>query len=57
MPPVVWSGSRKTVVLLGVEDLVVVETGDTILVCHQDHSQDIRKVVDYLQEQGRSELL
>ncbi len=49
--------SQKTVVLLGVEDLVVVETGDTVLVCHQDHSQDIRKVVDYLQEQGRSELL
>lgn len=40
--------SHKKIVLFGVEDLVVVETEDTILVCPKDRSQDIRQVVEYI---------
>lgn len=43
--------SQKKLVLFGVEDLVVVETEDTILVCPKDRSQDIRQVVEIIQAQ------
>lgn len=43
--------SQKKLVLFGVEDLVVVETEDTILVCPKDRSQDIRQVVKIVQAQ------
>ena len=43
--------SQKKLVLFGVEDLVVVETEDTILVCPKDRSQDIRQVAEIMQVQ------
>ncbi len=44
---IVDAGSRL-VALLGVEDLVVVDTPDAILVCPKDRAQDVRLVVDAL---------
>ena len=41
--------------LVGVSDLVVIETSDAILVLKNDQAQDVRKVVDLLKAQGRSE--
>lgn len=40
--------SGKNVVLFGVENLIVVETEDTIMVCPRDRSQDIRLLVEFL---------
>jgi mannose-1-phosphate guanylyltransferase len=48
---------KKPVALLGVKDLVVVEEEDVILVCRKDMSQDVRKLVEILQSQGRDEIL
>jgi mannose-1-phosphate guanylyltransferase len=45
------SGDRL-VVTIGVEDLVVVDTGDVLLVCHKDGAQKVRQVVRQLQEAG-----
>jgi mannose-1-phosphate guanylyltransferase/mannose-6-phosphate isomerase len=36
----------KKLVLFGVEDLVAVEAGDTILICPRNKSQDIKKLVE-----------
>lgn len=47
----------KMVATIGVDNLVVVETEDAVLVCSKDRVQDVKKVVDTLQEQGRTELL
>ncbi len=47
----------KMVALVGVKDLVVVETEDAILVTSRHHSQDVGKVVKELAAQGRSELV
>ncbi|MDD3268858.1 MAG: sugar phosphate nucleotidyltransferase [Syntrophomonadaceae bacterium] len=41
--------SHKKLILFGVDDLVVVESEDTILVCPKNRSQDIRQVVEYIQ--------
>jgi mannose-1-phosphate guanylyltransferase len=45
------------VATLGVHDLVVIETPDAVLVCSKSHAQDVRDVVQRLQESGRSSAL
>jgi mannose-1-phosphate guanylyltransferase len=48
---------KKMVALVGVNDLVVVETDDAILVIPRDRAQDVRLVVDALKKQGKTALL
>jgi mannose-1-phosphate guanylyltransferase len=38
----------RMIALVGVSDLVVVETADAILVCHRDAVQDIKKLMPQL---------
>ena len=45
----------RLVACVGVRDVIVVETADAILVCHKDQTQDVKKIVDRLKAQGRSE--
>lgn len=45
----------RIVAVIGVEDLVIVETPDAVLVVHKDSAQDVKKVVDYLKRNKRSE--
>ena len=45
----------RLVACVGVSDLIVVETADAILVCHKDKTQDVKKIVDSLKQQGRPE--
>jgi mannose-1-phosphate guanylyltransferase/mannose-6-phosphate isomerase len=42
----------RLVALLGVEDLVVVDTPDALLVCRKDRAQDVRLVVGELERRG-----
>lgn len=46
----------KTVALVGVKDLVVVETDDAILITTREGSQDVGKVVAELKNSGRHDL-
>ena len=45
----------RLVACVGVDNLIVVETADAILVAHKDKTQDVKKIVDTLKKQGRSE--
>ena len=54
---VVWSSADKTIALLGVQDLLVIQTTDALLVCANHRAQDVRKVVDELARRGREDLL
>jgi mannose-1-phosphate guanylyltransferase/mannose-6-phosphate isomerase len=45
----------RLIACVGVSDLVVVETADAILVAHKDKTQDVKKIVDSLKRDGRSE--
>jgi mannose-1-phosphate guanylyltransferase len=47
----------KAVVLLGVSDLVVVETADALLITTRERSQDVGKVVAELKARGRDDLI
>ena len=39
---------KKFVALVGVKDLVIVDTEDALLIAHRDHSQDVGKIVKEL---------
>ncbi len=53
---VVFSDSRFMAVL-GAEDLVVIDSGDAVLVCPRKRVQDVKKVVEQLREKGRDSLI
>lgn len=48
---------KKFVSLVGVKDLVVVETDDAILITARDRSQDVGKFVKLLRDTGRKDLI
>ena len=43
---------QRLVVTIGVENLVVVDTGDVLLVCQKDDAQKVRQVVSQLRAAG-----
>ena len=51
----VYGQADKVVLLLGVEDLVVVDTEDALLVCAKDAAQQVKDAVDRLKEKQRYE--
>ena len=54
---VVLAGKDRPVAVIGLDDVIVVDSGDAILVCRRDRAQDVRKAVEELSRQGRDELL
>ena len=46
---------HRIVAAVGVQDLVVVETADAVLVAHRDHTEDVKRITEQLDEQGRCE--
>lgn len=51
-----WS-PKKFVTAIGVDNLVVVETDDALLLCPRDRSQEVGKIVKWLEEKQLSRLL
>ena len=49
--------SNKLVALIGVDDMVVVETDDALLIGRKDKMQQVKQIVEQLQTDGRSEYL
>ncbi len=47
---------NRLLAAIGVKDLTIVETADAVLVAHKDHVQDVKKIVNRLKEQNRSEV-
>jgi len=47
-----WS-PKKFVAAIGVRDLVLVETEDAVLLCSRERSQDVGKIVKWLEQTGR----
>jgi mannose-1-phosphate guanylyltransferase len=48
---------EKFVALVGVKDLIVVDTGDALLISSRSHSQDVGKIVKQLVSQGKTDLV
>lgn len=49
--------SPRLVALLGVDDLVVVDTPDALLITRRDRAQDVGQLVKAIEKQGRTDLL
>ncbi len=47
----------KLVAAIGIEDLIVVDTSDALLIARRDRAQDVSKVVKWLEDQRREDLL
>jgi mannose-1-phosphate guanylyltransferase len=50
-------GDTKHFVTIGVENLVIVDTGDALLVCAREQSQKVGKAVQELERRGKKNLL
>ena len=48
-------GDGRLVALIGLQDVVVVDTADALLVAHKDHVQDVKGIVTRLKAAGRPE--
>ncbi len=48
---------HKLVATLGLDDVVIIDTPDAILIAAKDRAEDVKKIVESLQQEGRLELL
>jgi mannose-1-phosphate guanylyltransferase len=48
---------ERLVVTIGAEDLIVVDTGDAVMICQKDQAQKVRQVVDQLKKEDNSNYL
>ncbi|MGF1663014.1 MAG: mannose-1-phosphate guanylyltransferase, partial [Kineosporiaceae bacterium] len=54
---VVVPNGGRLVVVVGVDDVVVVDTLDAVLVTTRERAQEVRDVVEMLKQEGRSDLV
>jgi mannose-1-phosphate guanylyltransferase len=47
---IVFSGGKKHIALVGVQDLIIIDTGDALLVCHRNEAENIKKLVPAIPE-------
>ncbi len=50
-----YAYGTRLIALVGLRDVVVVETDDAVLVGHRDRVQDVKEVVNRIKREGRSE--
>ena len=50
-------GGKRLIAAVGLEDVIIVDTDDAVLVCSKNSTQDVKKVIAQLKEQGRNELV
>jgi mannose-1-phosphate guanylyltransferase/mannose-6-phosphate isomerase len=48
-------GNNRLIATIGLENLIVVDTPDALLITRKDKTEDVKKVVELLKEQKRSE--
>ena len=50
-------GGEKLIAMVGLEDTIIVDTKDALLVCAKENAGEIRKVLEKLKAENRTELL
>lgn len=50
-------GDKRLIATLGLKNLVIIDTQDALLVAHKDQVQDVKKIVERLKAEGRTEHL
>ena len=47
---IIHGNQDKLITTVGVDNLIIVDTGDALLVCHRGHAQEVRKIVEELKK-------
>jgi len=50
-------GNGRLIALLGVDNIIVIDTEDAVLICDRSRAQDVRRLVDALKQQGSTTLI
>jgi mannose-1-phosphate guanylyltransferase len=50
-------GGKRLIAAIGTRDVIIVDTDDVLLVCSKNNTQDVKKAIAQLKEQGRTELI
>jgi mannose-1-phosphate guanylyltransferase len=50
-------GGKRLIATIGLEDMVIVDTGDVLLVCPKNRAQDVKGLVERLRSQGKKQYL
>jgi len=50
-------GEGRLIATIGVEDLIVVDTEDALLICPRDQAQEVKKLVERLKQENRTDIL
>ena len=54
---IVVSDTKRVIALIGIEDVVVVDTPDALLVTTKEHAQEVKKAVEHLRASGDTDVL
>lgn len=50
-------GGKRLIAAVGVEDIIIVDTDDAVLVCSKNSTQDVKKIIAHLKQEGRNDLI
>lgn len=50
-------GDGKLIATIGLDNIIIVNTEDALLICPKERAQDVKKIVESIERQGRMELL
>lgn len=50
-------GGKRLIATVGLENIIIVDTDDSVLVCSKNNTQDIKKIIEYLKDNSRTELI
>ena len=50
-------GGKRLIATVGIDNLIIVDTEDALLVCSKNNTQDVKKIIARLKNQGREDLV
>lgn len=50
-------GGKRLIAAVGIKDTIIVDTDDALLVCSKNSTQDVKKIIARLKNQGREDLI
>lgn len=50
-------GGDRLIAAVGIRDMIIVDSGDAVLICSKNNTQDVKKIISQLKDNGRTELL
>jgi mannose-1-phosphate guanylyltransferase len=53
----VYSSGKKLIVTIGLDDLIIVDSGDALLICRRDRSQQVRLVIERIKTSDENHFL